>query len=42
MNLGHVNEFRPQLLDMLTLKPVEYLPLFEQVRCDSEEAFLLV
>lgn len=30
VNLGHVNEFRPQLLDMLTLKPVEYLPLFEQ------------
>lgn len=32
VNLGHVNEFRPDLLDMLTLRPVEYLPLFEQVR----------
>lgn len=32
VNLGHVNEFRPQLLDVLTLRPVEYLPLFEQVR----------
>lgn len=31
VNLGHVNEFRPDLLDMLTLRPVEYLPLFEQV-----------
>eukprot|EP00903_Cladosiphon_okamuranus_P005362 g5356.t1 len=30
VNLGHVNEFRPDLLDMLTLRPVEYLPLFEQ------------
>ncbi len=31
VDLGHVNEFRPDLLDMLTLRPVEYLPLFEQV-----------
>lgn len=31
VNLGHVDEFRSQLLDMLTLRPVEYLPLFEQV-----------
>lgn len=31
VDLGHVNEFRPQLLDMLTLKPTEYLPLFEEV-----------
>ncbi|CAM9349081.1 unnamed protein product [Ascophyllum nodosum] len=30
VDLGHINEFRPQLLDMLTLKPVEYLPLFEE------------
>lgn len=35
MNLGHVNEFRPDLLDMLTLRPVEYLPLFEQVRVQT-------
>lgn len=33
VNLGHVSEFRPQLLDMLTFRPVEYLPLFEQVSC---------
>lgn len=35
VNLGHVNEFRPDLLDMLTLRPVEFLPLFEQVRPES-------
>lgn len=33
--MGHVNEFRPDLLDMLTLRPVEFLPLFEQVRPES-------
>lgn len=38
VNLGHVNEFRPDLLDMLTLRPVEFLPLFEQVRRESPSA----
>lgn len=33
VNLGHVSEFRPQLLDMLTFRPVVYLPLFEQASC---------
>ena len=33
--MGHVNEFRPDLLDMLTLRPVEFLPLFEQVRPET-------
>ncbi|CAM9525071.1 unnamed protein product [Discosporangium mesarthrocarpum] len=30
VNIGHVNEFKPELFDLLTLRPVEFLPLFEE------------